>query len=76
MLVETAEGVPWAKPGDFPFDPKKPLPKLDPVGAKDVFQVAFADGSVRPLSAKLSEKTLKALFTRAGGEVVDPDKDK
>jgi hypothetical protein len=66
--------VPWAKPGDFPFDPKKDLPKIVPPGKRNVFQAAFVDGSVRALSTSIDQKTLKALFTRDGGEVVDPDK--
>jgi hypothetical protein len=76
MVIETDEAVPWIKPGDYPFDPKKPLPKIVPVGKHDIFQALFADGSVRAIKASTSEKTLKALFTRAGGEVVDPNKDK
>jgi hypothetical protein len=76
MLIETDELVPWAKPGDFPFDPKKPLPKITPPGKRDVFLVAMADGSVRTISTSISEKTLKAAFTRNGGEKLDLDKDK
>jgi|GEM_PF-543679 len=75
MVIETAELVPWAKPGDYPFDPKKALPKIVPVGKEKVFQAAFADGSVRAIKADTDEKTLKALFTRNGGEVI-PDLDK
>jgi hypothetical protein len=71
MVLETAELVPWAKPGDFPFDPKKDLPKINPVGNRDVFQVLFGDGSVRAISTKVDPKTLKALFTRNGGEVLN-----
>ena len=76
MVIETDELVPWAKPGDYPFDPKKPLPKIVPVGNRKVFQALFADGSVRAMKGDTSEKLLKALFTRNGGEVVDLDKDK
>lgn len=76
VLIETDEATPWAKPGDFPFDPKKPLPKIVVPGNKDVFNVAMGDGSVRAVSTKLSEKVLKAAFTRNGGEVIDLDKDK
>jgi hypothetical protein len=76
MVIETDELVPWAKPGDFPFDPKKPLPKIVAPGNRAVFQALFGDGSVRALKVTTSEKTLKALFTRNGGEIVDPDKDK
>ncbi len=71
MVIETDEAVPWAKPGDFPFDPKKPLPKIVPAGGQKVFQALFADGSVRAMKPDLAEKTLKALFTRAGGEVIE-----
>jgi hypothetical protein len=76
MVIETGELVPWAKPGDYPFDPKKPLPKITAPGGRAVFQAAFADGSVRALRTDLEEKTLKALMTRNGGEVIDLDKDK
>ncbi|MBY0460366.1 MAG: DUF1559 domain-containing protein, partial [Gemmataceae bacterium] len=75
MVIETDEMVPWAKPGDYPFDPKKPLPKIVPPGGKDVFNAAFADGSVKAIKKTIDEKVLKALFTRAGGEVVDIDKE-
>ena len=71
MVIETADMVPWAKPGDFPFDPKKDLPKIAPVGNRDVFQTLFGDGSVRAISTKVEAKTLKALFTRNGGEVLN-----
>ncbi len=74
MVIETDELVPWAKPDDYPFDEKKPLPKIVPVGGKNVFQAAFGDGSVRAISTSVAEKTLKALFTRAGGEIIN-DKD-
>jgi hypothetical protein len=75
MVVETNDLVPWAKPGDYPFDPKKDLPKINPPGKRDVFQALFGDGSVRAIKPTISEKTLKALFTRNGGEVI-PDIDK
>ncbi len=71
VVIETADLVPWAKPGDFPFDPKKDLPKIAPAGNRDVFQTLFGDGSVRAISTKVDPKTLKALFTRNGGEVLN-----
>ena len=74
MVIETDELVPWAKPGDFPFDPKKDLPKITAPGGRNVFQVLMGDGSVRAISTSIAEKTLKAAFTRNGGEVVDLDK--
>ena len=71
MVIETADAVPWAKPGDYPFDPKKALPKINPVGGQKVFQALFGDGSVRAISTSVAEKTLKAFFTRDGGEVIN-----
>jgi prepilin-type processing-associated H-X9-DG protein len=75
MVIETDEWVPWAKPVDFPFDPKEALPKIVPAGKLTGFNVLFVDGSVRWLGTSVAEKTLKALFTRAGGEVNELDKD-
>ena len=74
MVIETDVLVPWAKPGGFPFDPKLPLPKITAPGGKPTFNALFGDGSVRAIKTTVTEKTLKALFTRAGGEVID-DKD-
>ncbi|MDB5313652.1 MAG: hypothetical protein JWO38_7854 [Gemmataceae bacterium] len=74
MVVEAGDPIPWAKPGDLPFDPKKPLPKLTAPGLGDLFLALMADGSVRAVDTKkVSEKTLKAAFTRNGGEVLGED---
>jgi len=69
LIVEGADAVPWTKPADLAFDPKKPLPK---VGAmfKDAFLAALADGSVHKLKKTVKENTLRALITRNGGEPV------
>ncbi len=74
MVIEAGDPIPWAKPGDFLFDPKKALPKLASPGMVDMFNALMCDGSVRLIDTKkTSEKTLKAAFTRAGGEVLGPD---
>jgi len=73
LIVEATDAVPWTKPEELPFDPKKDLPKL---GLKDAerFNVAFADGSTRSLKKTIDKDTLKALITRNGGEnVTIPD---
>jgi hypothetical protein len=70
MVVEAAEGVPWSKPEDFSYDPKKPLPKFGEFFDKG-FNAAFADGSVRFMSKDVKEQTMRAVITRAGGEVID-----
>jgi hypothetical protein len=75
LMVETA-AVPWAAPGDVPFDPEKPLPKLGLPGA-DVLLVGLCDGSTRVVDPKkVGEKTLKAAVTRNGGEVLGKDWDR
>ncbi len=75
MIVEAGEAVPWYKPDVLGYDGKLPLPQL---GAKeaDAFFAAMCDGSVRKFKpSKLGEKTLRALITISGGEVL-PDLDK
>ena len=74
MIVEAGEPVPWAKPEDIPFDPKKPLPKLALPGIADIINVAMCDGSVRTLNMKtLSEKTLKNAIMRNDGNPLGDD---
>ncbi|HVS35906.1 MAG TPA: DUF1559 domain-containing protein [Gemmataceae bacterium] len=73
MLVETAKTVPWTKPDDIAFDQGKLLPKVGGI-FKDIFLGAMCDGSVRSFSMSIKEDTLRALITRNGGEVVDPNK--
>jgi hypothetical protein len=69
MVVEAGEAVPWTKPADIPFDPKKPLPKLG--GLYDGnFHVAFCDGAVRYVKKGVKEETLKKFITLAGNEKV------
>ena len=70
MIVEAEEAVPWTKPEDVTYDPKKPLPRFGGL-FKDGFHAAFADGSVRFIKTGVDEKLLRALITRAGGEEVD-----
>jgi RNA polymerase sigma factor (sigma-70 family) len=70
LAVEAGKAVPWTKPEDLRYDPKKPLPKLGgqfPEG----FVAAFCDGSCRFISKEVDEKLLRALITRNGGEAVD-----
>src|SRR5262249_31967785 len=70
MVVEAEEGVPWAKPDDFEYGAKKPLPKFSKFSANG-FNAAFCDGSVRFIPHSTPEKTLRALITANGGEVFD-----
>jgi hypothetical protein len=70
LVVEAANGVPWTRPEDLPFDLNQPLP---PLGGrfKNGFQAAFADASVRFIPKDTPEKDLKAMITCNGGEIVN-----
>jgi hypothetical protein len=70
MVVEAAEGVPWTKPDDLEYDPKKPLPKFGNFTSGG-FTALMGDGSVRFISNKTPEKALRALITANGGEVIE-----
>jgi hypothetical protein len=72
MVVEAAEPVPWTKPEVLPYDKGEPLPKLGGQ-FEDGFYVAFADGSARFLSRKITRETLRALIMRGDGEVITVD---
>jgi prepilin-type processing-associated H-X9-DG protein len=72
MTVEASDdlAVIWTKPGDFApnkKDPIKGLVGLYPHG----FNAGFADGSVRLISANIAPDTLRALFTKSGGEMIN-----
>jgi hypothetical protein len=74
LIFEVADDhlATWTKPDDLPFDPKDPHRGLVSKG-RDSFAVALADGSVRMLAVTISAETLRALFTRNGGEVLGAD---
>jgi hypothetical protein len=70
LVVEGGTPVPWTKPEDISFDPEKDVPRLGGPGYKGGFDAAFADGSVKFLKFTIDMDVLKALITRAGGEVI------
>ncbi len=70
LLVEAKRDIPWTKPEDIPYDPNKPVPALGGYFA-DGFYVAMADGSARFIPSTISEKVLRALISKAGGEPVE-----
>lgn len=69
VVADDDRAVEWTKPGDFTYDPDKPLQGL---GGRfgEGFLGAFVDGSVHFIEKSIDPKTLTALFTRNGGEVV------
>ncbi len=68
-VVEAQRPIPWTKPEDIPYDPAKPLPKLGGY-EPNTFSAAFADGSVRAIQNNVDQNILRALISRAGGEVI------
>ncbi|MFW6114636.1 MAG: DUF1559 domain-containing protein, partial [bacterium] len=73
MIVEASDesAVTWTRPADFAPNKEKPtqgLTGLRPGG----FLAAFADGSVRFMSESIDAAMLNALFTKSGGEAVNP----
>jgi len=74
FVVDSADAVAWAKPGDLALDFTKALPKFESAGKTGIANVLLGDGSVRTISLKtITEKTLKGAFTRDGGEVLGAD---
>lgn len=72
LVVEAGVGVPWTKPDELDFDPKAPLPTLGG-RFRAGFQAAMADDSVHWVGRNVSEQTLRAAITRAGGDALGPD---
>jgi beta-lactamase regulating signal transducer with metallopeptidase domain len=72
LAVEWDGNVPWTKPDDIPFDPNGPVPALGGFWP-EVFNVLMCDGSVRSLKKEIFANILKALITKAGGEVIQGD---
>jgi hypothetical protein len=70
LVATAAKAVEWTKPDDIEFDPKGDVTKL--LLWKDgVTVVCMGDGSVRAISEKVGNDTLRKYITRSGGEVID-----
>ncbi len=72
LFVEAVDPVEWTEPEEFEYAEKKALPKLGGTPFENGFHIGMADGSVRFMSINSAEKTLRAIITRNGGEVLDP----
>lgn len=74
MIVEASRPVPWTKPEDIPYHKDSPVPKVGgPFKDLGICNVAFASAKVTSMRTSVPEKTLRALITRNGGEVVPND---
>lgn len=70
MVVEAGESVPWTKPEEIEYDPKKKVPDLG--GLFDgQFYFAMGDGSVRSFNKGKKDAVLHKLITRSGGEEIE-----
>lgn len=74
LVVVAKDAVPWTKPEELPFDPKKdPSVLLGKVVNR--WQALFSDGAVRSYQKLPKADIVRGLITRDGGEVIPPDKD-
>lgn len=71
-VVEVGEdkAVPWTKPDDFEVDLSDPTKGL---GDVDAIAALFVDCHVERLRKTIKPEILKAMLTRNGGEIWDPD---
>ena len=72
LVVEAGQAVPWTKPDELVYNPAGPLPALGGM-FKDGFNVLMADISVHFVKRTVSDKTLRAAITPAGGDVLGSD---
>jgi hypothetical protein len=73
MLVEVDDehAVIWTRPEDLSIDNKRPTAGLLNISGTG-YLAALCDGSVLVISPKSARQNLPAMFTRAGGEVIQP----
>lgn len=75
LVVEAKRPIPWTKPEDIPFDTDGPPPKFGGFQPElHGYNVTIGDGSVKFIKDTIDDSTLKALFTRNGGELISRDK--
>jgi hypothetical protein len=69
LVLQSRRGMPWTKPADIESPAEGDA--VRPVrGGGDGFYAAFADGTVKLVPKTADRATLRALFTKAGGEAV------
>lgn len=70
VVFEAGDATTWTKPEEAEFDESKPLPKLGSANPTS-FAALFADGSVRFIPTSTAENTLRLLFQKNDGQVVE-----
>ena len=73
MLIQSDLALPWTLPGDltleFPQDNDHIF--VETLITSDEMSVAMADGSTKQIPKSIATDKLRAMFTRAGGELVE-----
>jgi hypothetical protein len=69
--VNDDRAVPWTKPDDLEVDLNKPFDGLGEAEAGGITCLVLADGHTMGITNQIDIATLKALFTRNGGEPID-----
>jgi hypothetical protein len=72
VQADPSQAVIWTKPQDLAYDARQPRKGLSTRYAGG-FLAVLADGSARLIRGTVSDATLRALFTPAGGEVLGAD---
>jgi len=68
LVASARDAVPWTQPSELSFISGQPLPSLDRSDPQG-YVLGMCDGSVR-LLPRSEERILRAMITRAGGEVI------
>ncbi len=72
LIVEAARPVPWTKPEDLPYDPKRPLPRLGLMFPGE-FLFTTADGATYRGRRRFPERVMRFAITRDDGMALDFD---
>jgi hypothetical protein len=72
VAADDERAVIWTKPDDFDWQAENPAAGLGNLHAGGIFLAAFCDAHIQAIPKTVPKETLKALFTKAGGEAVDP----
>jgi hypothetical protein len=65
--------VPWTKPADLDYDPKKPLPKFGGL-FPDGFHVVMWEASVHFFKTDFDEQAMRPFINREAGDFVNYEK--